>query len=35
MLGALAKANALVVIPEDVTEVPSGTAVAVLRLDEV
>jgi len=35
MLGALAKANALVVIPEDATEVPSGTAVAVLRLDEV
>jgi molybdopterin molybdotransferase len=34
MLGALAKANALVVIPEDVTEVKSGTAVAVLRLDE-
>jgi molybdopterin molybdotransferase len=35
MLGALAKANALVVIPEDVTEVKPGTAVAVLRLDEV
>jgi len=35
MLGALAKANALVVIPEDVTEVKAGTAVAVLRLDEV
>jgi molybdopterin molybdotransferase len=34
MLGALAKANALVVIPEDVTEVKPGTAVAVLRLDE-
>ena len=35
MLGALAKANALVVIPEDATEVKAGTAVAVLRLDEV
>ena len=35
MLGALARANALVVIPEDVTEVKPGTAVAVLRLDEV
>jgi molybdopterin molybdotransferase len=35
MLGALAKANALVVIPEDVTEVKPGTAVAVLRLDEI
>jgi molybdopterin molybdotransferase len=35
MLGALARANALVVIPEDVTEVKAGTAVAVLRLDEV
>ena len=34
MLGALAKANALVVVPEDVTEVKVGTAVAVLRLDE-
>jgi molybdopterin molybdotransferase len=34
MLGALAKANALVVVPEDVTEVKTGTAVAVLRLDE-
>lgn len=34
MLGALAKANALVVVPEDVTEVKPGTAVAVLRLDE-
>ncbi len=35
MLGALAKANALVVVPEDVTEMKPGTAVAVLRLDEV
>ena len=34
MLGALAQANALVVVPEDVTEVKPGTAVAVLRLDE-
>jgi molybdopterin molybdotransferase len=34
MLGALARANALVVIPEDVTEVKPGSAVAVLRLDE-
>jgi molybdopterin molybdotransferase len=34
MLGTLAKANALVVVPEDVTEVKPGTAVAVLRLDE-
>lgn len=34
MLGALAKANALVVVPEDVAEVKPGTAVAVLRLDE-
>jgi molybdopterin molybdotransferase len=34
MLGALAKANALVVVPEDVTEAKPGTAVAVLRLDE-
>ncbi len=35
MLGALARANALVVVPEDVTDVKTGTAVAVLRLDEV
>ena len=35
MLGALAKANALVVVHEDVTEMKPGTAVAVLRLDEV
>ena len=34
MLGGLAAANALVVVPEDVTDVKSGTAVAVLRLDE-
>lgn len=34
MLGALARANALVVVPEDVTEVKAGDAVAVLRLDE-
>lgn len=34
MLGTLAKANALVVVPEDVTEVKPGTAVAVLRLDQ-
>lgn len=34
MLGGLARANALVVVPEDVTEVKPGTAVAVLRLDE-
>ena len=34
MLGGLAAANALVVVPEDVTEVRPGTAVAVLRLDE-
>ena len=35
MLGSLARANALVVVPEDVTELKPGTAVAVLRLDEV
>jgi molybdopterin molybdotransferase len=35
MLGGLARANALVVVPEDVTEVRAGDAVAVLRLDEV
>jgi molybdopterin molybdotransferase len=35
MLGALSTANALVVVPEDVTEVKPGTAVAVLRLDEI
>jgi molybdopterin molybdotransferase len=34
MLGGLARANALVVVPEDVSEVRAGTAVAVLRLDE-
>ena len=34
MLGALSRANALVVVPEDVTELAPGTAVAVLRLDE-
>jgi molybdopterin molybdotransferase len=34
MLGTLAKANALVVVPEDITELKPGTAVAVLRLDE-
>ena len=34
MLGGLARANALVVVPEDVTEVKAGDAVAVLRLDE-
>ncbi|MEV0591785.1 molybdotransferase-like divisome protein Glp [Nonomuraea cavernae] len=31
-LAALASANALIVVPEDVTEVPSGTAVEVIRL---
>ncbi|MEU8102238.1 gephyrin-like molybdotransferase Glp [Nonomuraea muscovyensis] len=31
-LAALATANALIVVPEDVTEVPSGTAVEVIRL---
>ncbi len=35
MLGGLSRANALVVVPEDVTEVKPGEAVAVLRLDEV
>jgi molybdopterin molybdotransferase len=35
MLGALAQANCLVVVPEDITEVKPGTALAVLRLDEV
>ena len=35
MLGAMAQANCLVVVPEDVTEVRPGTALAVLRLDEV
>jgi molybdopterin biosynthesis enzyme len=35
MLGAMAQANCLVVVPEDVTEVKPGTALAVLRLDEV
>ncbi len=34
MLGGLSRANALVVVPEDVTEVKPGEAVAVLRLDE-
>ncbi|MFC6236715.1 molybdotransferase-like divisome protein Glp [Longivirga aurantiaca] len=34
MLGAMAQANCLVVVPEDVTEVKPGTALAVLRLDE-
>jgi molybdopterin molybdotransferase len=34
MLGSLAHANALVVVPEDITEVKPGTAVAVLRLDQ-
>ncbi|MEI8057132.1 MAG: gephyrin-like molybdotransferase Glp [Actinomycetes bacterium] len=34
MLGALAKSNALVVVPEDVTDLRAGSAVAVLRLDE-
>jgi len=34
MLGAMATANCLVVVPEDVTDVPVGTALAVLRLDE-
>ena len=35
MLGALARSNALVVVPEEITEIKAGTAVAVLRLDEV
>lgn len=35
MLGAMAQANCLVVVPEDVTDVKPGTALAVLRLDEV
>jgi len=34
MLGAMASANCLVVVPEDVTDVRPGTALAVLRLDE-
>jgi molybdopterin molybdotransferase len=34
MLGALASANALVVVPETVTRIEAGDAVAVLRLDE-
>jgi molybdopterin molybdotransferase len=34
MLGALASANALVVVPETVTQIAAGDAVAVLRLDE-
>jgi molybdopterin biosynthesis enzyme len=34
MLAGLSRANALVVVPEDVTEVKPGEAVAVLRLDE-
>ncbi|MCA0329361.1 MAG: molybdopterin molybdotransferase MoeA [Actinobacteria bacterium] len=34
MLGALSQANCLVVVPEDVSEVKPGTALAVLRLDE-
>ena len=33
MLGGLSRANALVVVPEQVTEVKAGDAVAVLRLD--
>ena len=35
MLGGLSRANALVVVPEQVTEVKAGEAVAVLRLDEL
>ncbi|CAB4924058.1 unannotated protein [freshwater metagenome] len=35
VLGALANSNALVVVPEGVTEVLPGAAVAVIRLDEV
>jgi molybdopterin molybdotransferase len=35
MLGGLSRANALVVVPEQVTEVKAGDAVAVLRLDEL
>lgn len=31
-LAALASANALIVVPEDTTEVPSGTSVQVIRL---
>jgi molybdopterin molybdotransferase len=34
MLGALARANALVVVPEPVTRVQAGEAVAVMRLDQ-
>ena len=34
MLGALSQSNALVVVPEEITELPAGSAVAVLRLDE-
>ena len=34
MLGALAATNALIVVPEPVTEVKAGEPVAVLRLDE-
>jgi molybdopterin molybdotransferase len=34
MLGGLSRANALVVVPESVTEVKVGEAVAVVRLDE-
>ncbi|RSN51018.1 molybdopterin molybdenumtransferase MoeA, partial [Amycolatopsis sp. WAC 04182] len=31
-LAALASANALIVVPEDVTEVPGGSSVEVIRL---
>jgi molybdopterin molybdotransferase len=34
MLGGLVRANALMVVPEQITEVKAGEAVAVLRLDE-
>ncbi len=34
LIGDLASSNALVVVPEDVTEVPAGAKVQVLRLDE-
>ena len=33
LIGALAHANALIVVPEDVTEVPEGGAVEVMVLE--
>jgi len=34
LLGALARANALIVVPEDVTEVPAGAGVTVMVLED-